>query len=266
MPFEHNSYSFEEKKCLKSEIANRGWKMKKVDENFRFFFRLHQVSSHPQSILGLCALFENIIQKVISFSGQNSKDVFSPFEWIWLWSIILSTNQISGSTFSLATFNPPGLCSGIFSGCLYILFFLVYFFWSLFLYLFLLFVFFCLYMLVFICLVVFYLGVLSTCWQQYSMKWITKCQKCMIHQKVDYERLLWTLSTLPAPLSLGSGARLRLNGGDFLSAFLSTFFSPAVSFARCCHSEFSQGEPSEGEWKNSKTFLDAQFFNMWQHQ
>lgn len=70
-----NSYSFEEKKCLKSEIANRGWKMKKVDENFRFFFRLHQVSSHPQSILGLCALFENIIQKVISFSGQNSKGV-----------------------------------------------------------------------------------------------------------------------------------------------------------------------------------------------
>ena len=121
---QHNYYYFEEKKWLKSEIAKRGWKWKKVDENFRFFFRLHQVSSHPQSILGLCALFENIIQKVISFSGQNSKDVLLSltFECIWLWRIILSTNQISGSTFSLATFNQPGLYSGIFSGCLYILF------------------------------------------------------------------------------------------------------------------------------------------------
>ena len=45
---------------------------------------------------------------------------------------------------------------------------------------------------------------------------------------MDYERLLWTLSTVPAPLSLGSGARLRLNGGDFLFAFLSTFFSPQL--------------------------------------
>ena len=30
---------------------------------FRFWFRLHQVSSHPQSILSLCALFENILMK-----------------------------------------------------------------------------------------------------------------------------------------------------------------------------------------------------------
>ncbi|XP_023348029.1 TBC1 domain family member 19 [Eurytemora carolleeae] len=29
----------------------------------RFWFRLHQISSHPQSILGLCALFENILQR-----------------------------------------------------------------------------------------------------------------------------------------------------------------------------------------------------------
>ena len=29
----------------------------------RFWFRLHQVSSHPQSILSLCALFENILMK-----------------------------------------------------------------------------------------------------------------------------------------------------------------------------------------------------------
>ena len=49
----------------------------------------------------------------------------------------------------------------------------------------------------------------------------------------------------------------------FSLLFFRHFFSPAVSFARCCHSEFSQGEPFEGEWKNSKTFLDAQFFNMW---
>ena len=78
MPIKRNSYSFEENKWLKSDNANRGGKWKKVVENFRFFFRLHQVSSHPQSILGLCALFENIIQKVISFSGQNSKDVLVP--------------------------------------------------------------------------------------------------------------------------------------------------------------------------------------------
>ena len=54
-----------------------------------------------------------------------------------------------------------------------------------------------------------------------------KMPKMQIHQKVDNERLLWTLSTVSAPLSLGSGARLRLNGGDFLFAFLSVFFLPS---------------------------------------
>ena len=47
----------------------------------------------------------------------------------------------------------------------------------------------------------------------------------------------------------------------FSLLFFRHFFSLAVPFARCCHSEFSQGEPIEGEWK--KTFPDAQFFNMW---
>ena len=50
----------------------------------RFWFRLHQVSSHPQSILSLCALFENILMKhepdlwlhLLSCEIQPTKIVF----------------------------------------------------------------------------------------------------------------------------------------------------------------------------------------------
>ena len=79
----------------------------------RFFFRLHQVSSHPQSILGLCALFENIIQKhepdlwihMLSCDIQPTRVVFRwimrgfsghfpPFQLLFLWDLVLAYDSM----------------------------------------------------------------------------------------------------------------------------------------------------------------------------
>ncbi|XP_032237861.2 TBC1 domain family member 19 [Nematostella vectensis] len=66
----------------------------------RYFFRLHTMSSHPQGIMSLCLLFENLLQTHEPLLLYHLKEVGAPplrlvFSWmVYAFSGYLSTDQV----------------------------------------------------------------------------------------------------------------------------------------------------------------------------